>query len=100
MVVGDKKFGVVSYVTSRGCGDILRQKIFCIFPPLGLKCERFLKHYTVLHCALDRPNLQLSTCMVCLCKYQNWVTQGVGSLLNLDGLIPTKCYDGWRKAGK
>ena len=23
--------------------------------------------------------------MVCLCKYHNWVTQGVGSLLNLVG---------------
>jgi hypothetical protein len=43
MVVGDKKFGVVSYV------------IFCIFPPLELKCEHFLKQifgYTALHCAL------------------------------------------------
>jgi hypothetical protein len=28
--------------------------------------------------------------MVCLCKYHNWVTQGVGSLLNLVGLTPIR----------
>jgi hypothetical protein len=31
------------------------RKFFCIFPPLGLKCEHFLKQifgYTALHCAL------------------------------------------------
>jgi hypothetical protein len=41
MVVGDKKFG-----------GILPQKSFCIFPPVGLKCEHFLKQifgYTVQH---------------------------------------------------
>ena len=46
MVVGDKKFGVVSYLLVRG---------FCIFPHLELKCEQFLKQifgYTALHCAL------------------------------------------------
>jgi hypothetical protein len=37
--------------------------------------------YSVTLC-FDRPNL-ISTCMVCLCKYHNWVTQGVGRLLNL-----------------
>jgi hypothetical protein len=56
MVVGDKKLGVVSYVLVGGCGGILPgQNIFCIFPPLGLKCEHFLKQifgYTALHCAL------------------------------------------------
>ena len=55
MVVGDKKFGVVSYVLVGGSGGILPQKIFCIFPLLGLKCEHFLKQifgYTALHCAL------------------------------------------------
>jgi hypothetical protein len=31
MVVGDKKFGVVSYVLAGGSGGILPQKIFCIF---------------------------------------------------------------------
>jgi hypothetical protein len=35
MVVGDKKFGVVSYVLVAGLG--------VFFPPLGLKCEHFLK---------------------------------------------------------
>jgi hypothetical protein len=57
MVVGDKKFCVVSYVLVGGSGGILPQKIFCIFPLLGLKCEHFLKQifgYTALHlhCAL------------------------------------------------
>jgi hypothetical protein len=55
MFVVDKKFGVVSYVLVGGSGGILPQKIFCIFPPLGLKCEHFLKQifgYTALHCAL------------------------------------------------
>ena len=54
MVVGDKKFGVVSYVLGVS-GGILPQKIFCIFPPLKLKCEHFLKQifgYTALPCAL------------------------------------------------
>jgi hypothetical protein len=34
MVVGDKTFGVVSYVLVGGSCGILPQKIFCIFPPL------------------------------------------------------------------
>jgi hypothetical protein len=54
MIVGDKKFGVVSYVLVGGSGGIVSQKMFCIFPPLELKCEHFLKQifgYTVLHCA-------------------------------------------------
>jgi hypothetical protein len=55
MVVGDKKVCVVSYVLVGGSWGILPQKIFCIFPPLELKCEHFLKQlfgYTALHCAL------------------------------------------------
>jgi hypothetical protein len=55
MVVGDKKFGVVSYVLVGWSWSFLPQKIFCIFPPLGLKYEHFLKQifgYTALHCAL------------------------------------------------
>jgi hypothetical protein len=40
MVVGDKKFGVVSYVLVEGAGGIIPQKIF---PPQGLKYEHFLK---------------------------------------------------------
>jgi hypothetical protein len=41
MVVGDKKFGVVSYVLVGESGGIIPQKIF---PPLvGLKYEYFLK---------------------------------------------------------
>jgi hypothetical protein len=104
MVVGDKKFGVVSYVLVGRSGVILPQKIFGIFPPLGLKCEHFVKQifgYTALHCALiDRIWSVKCTCMVCLCKYHNWVTQGVGSLLNLVGPTPTRRYHGWRRAGK
>jgi hypothetical protein len=101
MVVGDKKFGVVSYVQIGGSGGILPQNIFCIFPPLELKCEHFLKQifgYTALHCALiDRICSVKCTCMVCLCKYHNWVTQGVGSLLNLVGPTPTipRRYHAW-----
>jgi hypothetical protein len=106
MVVGDKKFGVVSYVLVGGSGGILPQKIFCIFPPLELKCEHFLKQifgYTALHCVLiDRIWSVKSTYMVCLCKYHNWVTQGVENLLNLVGTTPTiaRRYHGWRRAGK
>jgi hypothetical protein len=40
------------------------------------------------------------TCMVCLCKYHNWVTQGVGRLLNVVGPTPTRRYHGWHRAGK
>jgi hypothetical protein len=50
---------------------------FCSFPPLGLHFVRFLRQifgYTVLHYTVDRLNLQLSACMVCLCKYHNSVT--------------------------
>jgi hypothetical protein len=38
---------------------------------------RFLKHifgYTALHYTADRLHFQLSTCMVCLCKYYNSVS--------------------------
>jgi phosphatidylserine decarboxylase len=55
MVIGDKKFGVVSYVL---VGGLLPQKIFLYFstPRTLLKCEHFLKQildgYTALHCAL------------------------------------------------
>jgi hypothetical protein len=59
MIVGDKKFGVVSYVLVGGSGGIVPQKIFCIFPPLELKCEHFLKQifgYIVTLC-FERPNL-------------------------------------------
>jgi hypothetical protein len=106
MVVGDKKFGVVSYVLVGGSRVILPQNIFCIFPPLELKCEHFLKQifgYTALHCALiDQIWSVKCTCMICLCKYHNWVTQGVGSLLNLVGPTTTitRRYHGWRRAGK
>ena len=49
----------------------------CTLPPLRLHFVRFLKQifgYTVLHYTVDRANLQLSTCMVCLCKYHNSIT--------------------------
>ena len=39
MVVGDKKFDVVSYVIVCGVWGIFPQKIFCIFPPLCSKHE-------------------------------------------------------------
>jgi hypothetical protein len=38
MVVGDKMFGVVSYViVGGGAGVILPEGKFCIFPPPGLR---------------------------------------------------------------
>jgi hypothetical protein len=97
MVVGDKKFGVVSYVLVGGSGGIV--------PLLGLKCEYFLKQifgYTTLHCALiDRIWSVKCTCMVCLCKYHNWVTQDVESLLtDLVDPTPTGPNHGRRRAGK
>jgi hypothetical protein len=58
MVVGDKKFGVISYVIGGGGGGsvgILPPKIVCFFPPIELKCEYFLKQifeYIALHCHL------------------------------------------------
>jgi hypothetical protein len=95
MVVGDK---------SLEWYHMFPQKMFLYFPPLGLKCEHFLKQifgYTALHCALiDWIWSVKCTCMVCLCKYHNWVTQGVGSLLNLVGPTPTRRYHGWFRAGK
>ena len=91
-------------VTKGWSGIIFPQKMFLYFPPLGLKCEHFLKQifgYTALHCALiDRIWSVKCTCMVCLCKYHNWVTQGVGSLLNLVGPTPMRRYHGWCRAGK
>jgi hypothetical protein len=54
----------------------------CLSPyfstPIGLHFLRFLKHifeYTALHYTVDRLNLYLSICMVCLCKYHNSVTR-------------------------
>ena len=81
MVVGNKKFGVV---------------------PLGLQFLHFLKQifgYTALRYAVDRLNLQLCTCIVCLCRYHNLVTQGT-SLINLEDPAPTKRHHGWHRAGK
>jgi hypothetical protein len=58
IVVGDKKFCVVSYVLVGGSGTqgvFSPGKCFEFFHPIGLKCEHFLKQifgYTVLHCAL------------------------------------------------
>jgi hypothetical protein len=53
------------------------KKVWCGVLPLGLHFVRFLKQifgYTSLQYTVDRLNLQLSTCMVCLYKYHNWVT--------------------------
>ena len=50
-----------------------------------------------LHYAVDRLNLQLSTCIVCLCRYHNLaVTQGA-SLINSEGPTPTKRHHGWHR---
>jgi hypothetical protein len=91
--------------TSRGVWGYSPPENFCIFPPLGLKCEHFLKQifgYTALHCALiDRIWSVKCTCMVCLCKYHNWVTQGGRKLVKPSGPnSTTRRYHGWRRAGK
>jgi hypothetical protein len=67
-------------------------EIFVFFYPYDCNSLHFLKQifgYTALHYAVDRLNLQLSTCIVCLCRYHNLaITQGA-SLINLEGpLLP------------
>ena len=68
MVVGDKMFGVVSYVIVDGSGGISPRNLLYPPPPPGRHFVRFLKQifrYTALHYTVDRLNLQLSTCIVC-----------------------------------
>jgi hypothetical protein len=57
---------------------------------------------TALHYAVDRLDLQWSTCMVCLCRYHNLVTRQGASLINLEGPTPTKLagHHGWHRAGR
>jgi hypothetical protein len=82
MVVGDKKFGALSNVIVGESGAFSPRKcLYYCTPYIGLHYVRFLKQifgYTALHYTVDRPNLQLSTCMVCLCKYHNSVTNLFG----------------------
>ena len=98
IVVGDKKFGVVSYVLV-GVWRYSPPENFWYFSTprteMWAFCETDFWIYSVTLC-FDRP----CTCMVCLCKYHNWVTQGVGNLLNLVGPTPTRRNHGWRRAGK
>ena len=62
MVVGDKKFGVMSHVCNsikEVWGYFPPENIF-IFPPLGLHFVRFLKQifgYTALHYTVNKLNL-------------------------------------------
>jgi hypothetical protein len=80
VIAGTKKFDVVYvvlYVIVGGLGAFSPRNILYFSTPwrLGLHFVRFLKQifvYRVLHYTADRPNLQLSTCMVCLCKYHNY----------------------------
>jgi hypothetical protein len=84
-----------------GSGGILPQKIFVFFYPYEWNSLHFLKQifgYTALHYAVERLNLQLCTCIVCLCRYHNLVIQGT-SLINLEGPTPTKRHHGWHRAG-
>jgi hypothetical protein len=103
--VGNKKFGVVSHlIVGRGwwSGGIVPQKILVFFYPYYCNSPRFLKQifgYTALQYAVDRLNLQLCTCIVCLCRYHNLVTQGT-SLINLEDPTPKKRLHGWHRAGK
>jgi hypothetical protein len=48
----------------------------------GILSNRFLDIPAVLNYAVDRLNLH--ACTVCLCKYHNSVTRGLGSLINLE----------------
>ena len=78
MVVGNKMFGVVSYVIVWGSGGILPQKIFVFFLPLRLQFVHFLIQifgYTAFHYAVDRLNFQSSTCVVCV--YVNTTTRSL-----------------------
>jgi hypothetical protein len=63
MVVGDEKFGGVSYVIVGGSRGISPQKMFVFFyTPVTAFCA-FLKQifgYAALHYAVDRLNLQLN----------------------------------------
>jgi hypothetical protein len=82
--------------SSRGSGDIFSQENFRIFSPLGERFVRFLKQifgYTALHYTVDRLNLQLSTCMVCLCKYHNSITNLFSlAFQQLKSIGSEKCY--------
>ena len=101
LFAGNKNFGAVSHLIVWGSGGILPQKIFVFFYPYDCNSLHFLKQifgYTALRYAVDRLNLQLCTCIVCLCRYHNLVTQGT-SLINLEGPTPTKGHHGWHKAG-
>jgi hypothetical protein len=71
MVIGDKKFGVVSYALVGGSRGILPQNIFCNF--LTPRSQMW---------AFSETDFWIYSV---LCKYHNWVTHGVGSLLNLVG---------------
>jgi hypothetical protein len=96
MVVGDKMFGVVSYVIVDGSGGISPRNL--LYSPPGLHFVRFLKQifrYTALHYTVDRLNLQLSTCIVCLYKYHNSVTDNLFSLAfqQLKSIGSGICYE-------
>ena len=84
-----------------GSGGILPQKIFVFFYPYGCNSLHFLKQifgYTALHYAVDRLNLQLSTCIVCLCSLYHTCSLGRHSGSQLDkseGPTPTKRHHGW-----
>ena len=96
--VGKKKFGVVTHLIVGGGGAFL----YFSTPITAIPCifwNRFLD-IQPLHYAVVGLNLQLSTCIVCLCRYHNLaVTQGA-SLINLEGPTPTKRHHGWHRAGK
>jgi hypothetical protein len=75
MVCWEQKFGVVSHlIVGWGGGGIWwysPPEIFVFFYPYDCNSLHFLKQifgYTALHYAVDRLNLQISTCIVCLCR--------------------------------
>ena len=99
MVVGKKKFGVISCLLVGGSGGIIPwHKIFVFFYPYDCN-SCILWKYTALHYGVDRLNLQWSTCMVCLCRYHKLVTQGA-SMIDLEKPTPTKSHHGWHRVGK
>jgi hypothetical protein len=66
---------MVDVCNSRGLhGGIFQPENLRIFPRLGLHFLRFMRqNFGALHYTADRLNLQLCTCMVCLC-YVNATT--------------------------
>jgi hypothetical protein len=70
-----KMFGVVLYFIVGGREHSSPENYFTSRTAFCAFSERDFWIYSVtLHYTVDRLNLQLSTCLVCLCKYHNSIT--------------------------